>query len=106
MSLLPLQDFGFTLFWCFMWLVASAEWASGQYRMLSALQGEAVSPRVTDCALPLVNFPEALTLLQSNIAVVSWPLHYFMHCVLEHVPDTRSARTGLACFYLPEMYYR
>ena len=55
-----------------MWLVVSAEWASGQYGLLKALQGAATSS--ADCAVPAaatIIYPDILSLLQSNIAVVS-----------------------------------
>ena len=65
----PLQDFGFTIFWCFMWLVVSAEWASGQYRLLSMLKDVAGSN--SECDDPSISYSDILTLLQSNIAVVS-----------------------------------
>ena len=55
-----------------MWLVVPAEWASGQYRLLEALQGAATSS--ADCAVPaaaVISYPGILSLLQSNIAVVS-----------------------------------
>ena len=54
-----------------MWLVVAAEWASGQYRLLGSLKEVAL--RNADCAGASISYSETLTLLQSNIAVVSCP---------------------------------
>lgn len=73
------SELGFTIFWCVMWFIASAEWAAGQNKLGGELVliGESVEFNQCSNVITIVT-PYPIVVLQSAIAVVFGFLNVFV----------------------------